>query len=263
MSGGAPRSHSISPAAVPPGAATAPNPWPWPAKPGLSDATAGVGGPRAAHHRSPGPPPSPATRPPRGPSPLSTHSHLPLPCAVCPPPTDPVLPAPYPSAPDRPAPRTSPYLPISLSVGLQAAWRCTPMPASPPQPCSAQPCPRASHLPAPSPPLYRVLTWLPAAHFPSPPFFLTCSASQLARPHLPPPLPGFVKVGGGFLLPLPHIFTASMCSCYFEQNSPSPWAAKLPVLILNLTRPQMDSRIFGGFQGLFEPQLYLSGEIEV
>lgn len=78
LSGGAARSHSISPAAAPPGAATAPNPWPWPAKPGLSDATAGGGRPRAAHPRSPSPPPSQA-RAPAGPSPRSTRSHLPDP----------------------------------------------------------------------------------------------------------------------------------------------------------------------------------------
>lgn len=157
MSGGAPRSHSISPAAAPPGAATAPNPWPWPAKPGLSDTTAGGGRPRAAHHRCPSPPPSPVARPPRGPSPYSTGSHLPQTCTTRPsppPPTDPVLPPPSSLSAHCPAPRASSYIPISLHVGPEAGWCRTRNPSlsttGPGCPALRQSHPPASSMPTPS-----------------------------------------------------------------------------------------------------------------
>lgn len=148
MSGGAARSHSISPAAAPPGVATAPNPWPWPAKPGLSDATAGGCRPRAAHHRCPSPPPSPATCPSR---PLPALHRLSPPLALHSPPSPPPLTSIYPLAPQCPAPRSSPYLPTRLGLGPQAGWSRTPIPASPPADLRCLALPQC-HLPASSMP---------------------------------------------------------------------------------------------------------------
>lgn len=126
LSGGAARSHSISPAAAPPGAATAPNPRACPAKPGLSDTTAGGGRPRAAHHRSPSPPAS-RPRAPGAPLRAPPLSPPPQPCAASPAPGatagDLALPPlAIPLQPPAPAPPPGPphRLSISFSLGPQA-----------------------------------------------------------------------------------------------------------------------------------------------
>lgn len=170
LSGGAARSHSISPAAAPPGAATAPNPWPWPAKPGLSDATAGGGRPRAAHHRSQSPPgkgglprphlpspvqPSPAPLPPLT---LCSHLHLFL-STTAPPPDLPLL--------------------VGQPPSRSSGW----LEPHPQRPSLSLPCRTCS-----APPGITHCTLLAHGLQPprAPPLSFTCSAALAARA---PPLP--------------------------------------------------------------------------
>lgn len=186
MSGGAARSHSISPAAAPPGVATAPNPWPWPAKPGLSDATAGGCRPRAAHHRCPSPPPSPATCPsrplpalhrlspplalhsPPSPPPLTLCSHLHLSLST-PVPRPQILPLFAYQAPSGSSGWLEPHPYPSLSTRGPAV----PSPAPGPPTCQLH-----AHT------LYQIMIWAPTSSLSTSLIYLLC-LSQLPRPAYP------------------------------------------------------------------------------
>ena len=215
LSGGAARSHSISLAAAPPGAATAPNPWPWPAKPGLSNTTAGGGRPRAAHHRSPGPP--------RGPSPPSTPFAPPRPCAnfagLPPPLTLGSHPRRSPS-PALPRPQILPLSAHQPPSGSSGWLEPTPHPSlSRAGPAVSHPAPEAataSSMPTP-PPAHDLGSNLFTLHlFPLPALPL----SLLARAQAPSPT-WICKVPGS-PLPPPHIFPASSCSYYSQAEVISP-----------------------------------------
>lgn len=221
MSGGAARSHSISPAAAPPGAATAPNPWPWPAKPGLSNATAGGGRPRAAHHRSPGPP--------RGPSPPSTPFAPPRPCA-----NFAGLPPPL-TLGSHPRGSPSPALPrpqILLRSAHQPPCGSSGWLEPSPHPSLSSAGPAVSH-PAPEAATASSMPTPPPAHDLGSNLFtlhllpLPALTVSLLWPELgPPPLPGFVKFQGP-LFPQHTYFQPPAAATVPRQKSSPPRTAKL------------------------------------
>lgn len=188
----------------------------------------------------------------RSPSPHSAHSHLPQPCTTRPHPSPPTDPVPPPSSiPQHSTARFPDPSPICLS---SSKWVLRQTGAAPPsQPrlhrtCSAEPRPRATHLPVLRTPL-REQDWSFRPH--PPPFSFTCCALLSPPPPTHPTPTWICEVwrGRGSLFPYLENLQPLCAHPVLGRAHLSPGQPNFSSNPLILARPQIDSRIFVGMPG--------------